>query len=282
MIPFKEDINFLLTPIKYFRVSDEMSISTHPHWHNAIEILYVVQGNAVQQLGEHIMTISEGDYVIIWCNQFHSTYSEGKCVIDVVQINIQSFINDFWDRSLLSSLDLINFTDKINKKAYSISCTIDLLIKSSKNNEPTELLNTLSYFYKMCYEIINGVESLPIEMSKKHNDNEQKTAAIIFDYITINYSNKITISDAAKASGLSTVHFLRVFKKISGMTFKKYLNKYRVEKSIIYIQNGYNITEAAMKSGFDDINTYIRNFKKFKYYTPSVVKNINKNPYNIL
>jgi AraC-like DNA-binding protein len=42
-----------------------------------------------------------------------------------------------------------------------------------------------------------------------------------------------------------------------------------VNKAVSYLENGESVTEASMKSGFADINTFIRNFKKYKGLVPS-------------
>ena len=49
-----------------------------------------------------------------------------------------------------------------------------------------------------------------------------------FSYIDRNYQNPISLADAAAQSSLSVTHFSRLFKQATGMTFKEYLNLYRV------------------------------------------------------
>jgi len=84
---------------------------------------------------------------------------------------------------------------------------------------------------------------LPICQEKSYSEYDRVTALRIFKYIEENYKYDISLRRIADDTGFSVTHFSRIFKKVSGMTFKQYLNYYRVNKAVSYLENGESVTE---------------------------------------
>lgn len=278
MLPYKEKVELSEFPVKYFvsRSSENKLIEAHPHWHSAIEILYVVSGKANQQLGENIVKIEKGDIVIIWSNQFHSTCSVIKdyCEIAVLQFNADMFIQPFLN-SELSDVQNLYFYDKIKTTSEIGNYLFDVLnqiITELKQKKEGCWFKICGAIYLLIGEILRNKSLLPICQEKSYSEYDRVTALRIFKYIEENYKYDISLRRIADDTGFSVTHFSRIFKKVSGMTFKQYLNYYRVNKAVSYLENGESVTEASMKSGFADINTFIRNFKKYKGLVPSKYK----------
>ena len=91
MEPYRENLNM---PDRFFPVAAWLHINNkhilvHPHWHDEIEILLIVEGDATQQINENIFNICKGDIICIAGNDVHSTYTYGSShnEILVVQFN---------------------------------------------------------------------------------------------------------------------------------------------------------------------------------------------------
>ena len=123
-----------------------------------------------------------------------------------------------------------------------------------------------SYIYRMLAYIAENKGKLPIVKSTAGMNHE--LVGKVVSYIDENYMNKITLQDIADYTHLSVPHFCRVFKKSTGYTFLKYLNMYRVEKSLIFLNDSQSVMNTAESCGFENQNTYIRLFKQFKGITP--------------
>jgi AraC-like DNA-binding protein len=279
MLPVKETVDLSEYPIKYFVRTGgrNNAISAHPHWHNAVEILYVADGAARQQLGDRIVTIEQGDLAVIWRNQFHSTYSvtDGRCEIAVLQLNTDSFIHPVFNAETLDKTGNLFFFDKV-KTTEGIGAVLlryvnQMIEEHARKTEGSDFFLRAAV-HLFIGEILRNAGSLPVYAEKKYSENDKAVALRVFRLIEENYNEELTLNQAAGAVGLSATHFLRVFKNVSGMTFKQYLNHYRVNKSTEYLRNGDGVTETAMKCGFSDVNTFIRNFKKHKGATPSQYK----------
>ncbi len=104
-------------------------------------------------------------------------------------------------------------------------------------------------------------------------------------YIETHYSAKHTLAGLARRAGISKPHFIRMFKKITGMPPVDYVNKTRIDQACkLFGKDKFSITQAAMACGFADSNYFSRTFKKYlgmsprkyiKSYLEPVRKNIN-------
>ena len=90
-------------------------------------------------------------------------------------------------------------------------------------------------------------------------------------YINQNYTQQITIKSIADFLNLSTDHFTRRFKVITGITPKEYIQNLRIRHAITEMDSKLSskLTEIAYNSGFSDANYFSRTFKKQIGTTPS-------------
>lgn len=90
------------------------------------------------------------------------------------------------------------------------------------------------------------------------------------DYIHANYSAKIRLLELSRECGLSTQHFVYLFKKEVRLTFKAYLKRFRIHKSKQMIRDPYlTITEVSLEVGYQDLSNFERDFKKLTKLTPT-------------
>lgn len=259
----KEEIKLENNKIRFIYAND--TASTPAHWHDAVEVLYVYGGSFTQQLDDRIFTIQRGDIVIVWANQIHSTFSnltgDGDIFcflfrfnhLDLSLIDI-SFRDKFWDEFISNCIEQIKWEHE-NGTQDSGACYM-----------------VESYLYQMLAYIAKNKEKLPLTQTKTGINREMIGRA--FSYIDDNYMQNISLQEIAAHTHLSIPQFCRVFKKATGYTFLKYLNLYRVNKSLQFLNENESIRNTAGLCGFDNQNTYIRLFKQFKGLTPHQYKRL--------
>lgn len=81
------------------------------------------------------------------------------------------------------------------------------------------------------------------------------------------------LKDLARAAGLSPFHFLRVFKKATGLTPHAYLVQRRVRRAQALLRQGLAPARAAAESGFADQSHLTRQFKRLTGLTPAAYRN---------
>lgn len=261
----------------------ENAISVHPHWHSEIEILYIVDGRAIQQINEHIFETETGDIIIIGRDQLHSTYSyqSSRCEILAIMFNASDLLDNFVlqvnDNSSEIFMNEILFNHPIKSDSEHGKQLKEIILEihgelTGKNAAYRCIVKSL--LYKMASILIRNklykVESSNIRDYKLTRQVLEKT----FKLIDESYFEDISLNKAASASNLSTPHFCRLFKKATGMTFNAYLSFYRVNRAERMLDSNNTLTSIAMECGFGSVSSFIRNFKKYKNCTPSEFKRI--------
>ena len=95
--------------------------------------------------------------------------------------------------------------------------------------------------------------------------------------INSHYAEDITAADCCRRASLSYNYFSSIFKKVTGLNFKDYLNLTRInqaEKELLATDR--SITDIAAACGFNNTSYFISTFKKIKNVTPSEMRKAQK------
>jgi AraC-like DNA-binding protein len=88
-------------------------------------------------------------------------------------------------------------------------------------------------------------------------------------FIDTYYYTSISLGDMAAKACVSKFHFIRLFKKLYGITPNQYLVSVRLQHAKALLQSGATVTTACFSVGFDSTTTFAGLFKKMTGYTPS-------------
>lgn len=95
----------------------------------------------------------------------------------------------------------------------------------------------------------------------------------IISLIEKKYHDPISLDSIADELSMSSGYVSEFFKKTTGVNFIKYVHLKRIEKAKELIKNSNkNIYDIAQELGFDNVNTFIRVFKKYEGITPGLYK----------
>ena len=94
-------------------------------------------------------------------------------------------------------------------------------------------------------------------------------------YIHQNFGNKLTVSSLAETANMSESHFMRVFKRETGISPMEYLIKVRIEKAKKFLSGSdKNITEISLNCGFGSTSHFSSCFLKQTGQTPTEYRKI--------
>ena len=110
-------------------------------------------------------------------------------------------------------------------------------------------------------------------IERKRSEDETKyssTVALMKEYIQKHYSEPIMLIDLSEEFNLSPKYCSEIFNRLSGDTFKNYLNRFRIDAAqhIIDDDPDIRIADLAVRVGFSSSNTFIRVFDKYMGVTP--------------
>ncbi|MDR2038449.1 MAG: AraC family transcriptional regulator [Bacteroidales bacterium] len=88
------------------------------------------------------------------------------------------------------------------------------------------------------------------------------------EYIHDHYSSQISVKDMAAHACMSTYHFCRLFKKITGLSPHNYLRQYRLSNSYRSLQQKNPVFDTAIETGFYDSSHFIRTFQAYMAVSP--------------
>ncbi|MFH1075019.1 MAG: AraC family transcriptional regulator [Candidatus Firestonebacteria bacterium] len=101
-------------------------------------------------------------------------------------------------------------------------------------------------------------------ITSRTNNEYIKRINLAIDYINSNVHKNLSLKEIASSACFSKYHFHRIFKAIVGETLKAFVERLRIEKSVVYVtrQADRDITGIAMKLGYSSPSTFSRAFKK--------------------
>lgn len=245
------------------------------HWHEHIQFFYFTEGECILYCNSKKINIKANDIIIINSNELH--YIESLCdnlAYYVIRIGLSFLSSDQIDSCQTKfiaplSQNLILFKNLVRNDKSILNC-IDKIIGEYFNKEIGFELAIKAYIYKLIVLLIRGyIEKIFTEKEFNFQVNNLSRFKIILKYMEDNFAQKITISELAAMANVSTYHFCRLFKQITGKSAINYINKLKVDKAACLLsKTDLNITEIGLACGFDDSNYFSRLFKKYKNMSP--------------
>ncbi len=93
-------------------------------------------------------------------------------------------------------------------------------------------------------------------------------------FIEVNCFRKTTLKDAAISVCLSPKYLSRIFKEIEGTGFTAYRSKVKIERAKqLLAEGGLNVNQVTEKLGYENPESFIRQFKKLTRFTPAAYRN---------
>ena len=120
------------------------------------------------------------------------------------------------------------------------------------------------------YTII--VDYLVKEQSKSQNHFERALG-----YIHKNYRNEVDLNKVAEYSGISYSHLRKIFRNEAGENIVNYINSLRINESKrLLCSTNMTMKEISVALGYNDVQSYVRFFKKYEGIAPGEFRTSNK------
>jgi signal transduction histidine kinase/ligand-binding sensor domain-containing protein/DNA-binding response OmpR family regulator len=105
--------------------------------------------------------------------------------------------------------------------------------------------------------------------SPKVNSKDEAFLMDLVAFIEKNQSRDISIDNLAENCNVSRTVFYNKIKGLTGSSPLDFVRKIKLNSALELLENGYNVSEAAFKTGFTDVKYFSRLFKSQFGYSPS-------------
>lgn len=260
---------------------DNTEIEEYPfHWHTPIEVIMpLTNGYHIELPSDVHYNLRENDIVFLRPGQLHKIYAqEGERIIFQFNINILNTLDDF-EGFFKSSLPVVLITPENNPEIHEECVSLMKSIADEYlSNSP---LKDAAVYGKLLQLLVlierNSAKSTEVFSDVKRSKQKEYIDKFvsITDYIKQHCNEDISLDDISEMSGFSKYHFSRLFKEYAGTSYYKYLNQKRIEfAEQLLLDPEINITETAVRSGFNSISAFIRMFRQIKGCTPTEFRNM--------
>lgn len=88
-------------------------------------------------------------------------------------------------------------------------------------------------------------------------------------FIEDQHQEKLSLGAVARQAGMSTFHFCKTFKKVTGLRFTEYVSRVRIEEAKKLLLNlNYRTSEIGYHVGFHSLSHFNRAFRSIVGETP--------------
>lgn len=117
-----------------------------------------------------------------------------------------------------------------------------------------------------------ATEILSLILSQSGRDvtySERNTVNKSIEYMSKNFTRKITLEELAAISKKSVSYYGKTFKKVLGVTPIEYLLSMRISYAKKLLKNGTSVTETAAMCGFSNLYYFSKAFRSREHMSPS-------------
>ncbi len=225
-----------------------------PHFHAGVELVYVLEGSFQATINGKGMTVREGEMLVTNCYSVHA-YSAQSClsITSVIPLSVVPSM-----RKLLSSH---RFRENI--VADDERRTFAFLMRTLAENPSNEIAQKgLSY-------ALLGLLAARIPLDPIGASDQASVICAILNYLSENFSRRLTVEHVASRFGYSRSRFSHLFKNTVGYSLPQYLNMLRCRSVCeAMLSSDASVADLAANAGFNNVQTFYAAFKSAYGMTP--------------
>jgi len=235
------------------------------HWHENIELLYILEGECDVITNAVKIHAVPGDIALMNSNMVHmveATTDEVKYYCLIVDAN---FLNNFG----------INIRHTVFERCISDKKTAELYldaVKAIKGGDEYRLLDLKLALLTLAVNLVKYHSDEDFSPNS-HSNPKTETVKQAIEYMKDHYAEQISVDELARMLGFTKYYFCHIFNEITGSTVINHLNYVRCKNARKLILSGKcNITEAAEQSGFTNMSYFAKTYTSVIGQLPSSTK----------
>ena len=226
------------------------------HWHEAVELLLILEGEVLIQSNDETAIAREGDVVCVHSGHLHGYNPVGeKCTY----------------YCLILPYELIG-SKQLYETPLPLICNKEDTIRLFQRI--VGMLEERPPFFKESARcsIVQLYISLAMAGGDQLPGTERRMTATVkaaLEYIEAHYREELDVDCIACAVGVSRYHLCHIFKELTGKTLAGYWQSVRCNKARKMLLSGASVAEAAEACGFSSPGYFARIYQKHYSVLPS-------------
>lgn len=236
------------------------------HYHPEYEIVYITGANGTRHVGDHISRYEGSDLVFIGPNIPHLNFDYGVTTDHrkvVVQLK-ESFLGNLFGQA--PEFAAIARLFELARAGISFHGDTKRLVgdqlESLPNRPPFERLMALLTIFQQLATSQEATSLHGKPVTNTYNLGEQQRLKRLYQFIEDNYQRKFELAEVAALTNLTPAAFCRYVKRMTRLTFTRFLNQYRINQAQKLLLLDYNVTEACFSSGFESLSYFNKIFRR--------------------
>ncbi|TGV03740.1 AraC family transcriptional regulator [Flavivirga rizhaonensis] len=237
------------------------------HFHPELELVYINKGQGKTHIGTHLSYFNNSQLILIGSNLPHNGFTDrltANGTETTVQFKSNFLGNDFVDipeMSLIVSLfDRAKKGIRFNVETKKIiGPKIERLLDYEGFDRVLKFLEILNYLAKTDDYIILNADGFAFEAEPQDSGK----IGLIYKHVNRNFQNHISLDEIADKVSMTVPAFCRYFKRITGKTFTKLVNEYRVVHATKLLnESQMSISDVCFECGFNNFSHFNKQFNE--------------------
>lgn len=261
------------TGVRFFTDNDTGSYYPN-HWHDAIEIIYMIKGEVDLTVESASYRLHEGQCFLINSCVIHSTKCTSPNTGIVFQIPIEFikiYIPEVQQLQFVLSDPSDNPIQQTKLNIFKETLTQMQIVNDIRPEG--YLLRFNSLLFEVLFQLYHNFSVKVFQANLNHKTKDLNRLNSILSYTHKHYNQPISISEISQIAFLESRYFCRFFKKHMGLTFLEYLNEVRL--SHIYqdlITTNDTLQDILEHHGFTNYKLFRKVFFEHFGATPSQIR----------
>lgn len=242
------------------------------HWHNYIEIFFVLSGR-IQMLTNNIsFFLDEGHICFLGAGTIHSV-SRTNCDNLVLILQIDAEYHGFPQELGYMRFDHQKYLHDLQCKTLplvQLQQILAMLYLEYEHRAAGGYCHILSLLHLLLGRLLRSGYLVPKAAADEVSDTNLNRLHKVLNDIHMHYTDKITLHELAEKLHMNYYYLSRLFRQTTGISFQEYITNLRLDKSLsLLAKPRYTVSRAAMECGFPTLKAFTHSFKSKYNMLPS-------------
>ena len=245
-----------------------------PHYHRALEIIYMIEGEVAVFLNRQRYILKPRDFIVIDSMKLHElVYRSRKSSGVIIEIS-KGYMRKFLPEMEVLDIECIgNDKSKEDPDILKVGRILHDLSDNYKDKNRGYMLRSSGLIMELMDTLTESFSQNVKDVLPENFISQMERLGKIIDYAEDNYQNSISLQEAADYLGLNKEYFCRYFKHNMGYSFMDYLSHVRLnhiyQDLVLTNDPVYDIID---RNGYTNRKLFYSKFKEKYGLTPGQIR----------